>query len=1049
MIVSGRFLVTAVLLVSACALSHAAENGNGPARLSELNSDFESGTLEGWTVVSGNLGKQPSSIDDDRQRGNFNKNGRYFIGTLEDGDKHLGDYPTGEIRSPAFLVDCAAIAFRVGGGDDFTRLYVALCDAGSGMEIQSASGKGYEAMADVVWDLSRFKNRLLYMKIVDNAIGGWGHINVDYFRGIGQAEYDGMERSRREENERIRLAEEPVRRRWAETIAAYLETVFDPASRKVYRGPDLPNVWMPLGGIGAGGMAIAGTGEFRRWMTHGILSHNIFDGRPIEVPDAFFAVRAAAGGSPSTARLLKAGTNGFSDVEFYGEFPIAFHRFADPAMPVQVNLESFSPFIPLDATNSGLPVAVFLVTVENLATEKTDVTLTCSLQNAVGRIVADGADGPASVDNSGYGGNTVTPARIGKLSGVTMVQAGKAGSMVLAARARAEALEPWTDRDAFWSAVSGNAAPVLKSASSPTPPGKTANAAIAVKFKLKAGEKRTVPFIWTWYLPGNPRNTHAYENWFTSAADVCSYVDRHFNRLAADTRLFHDTLFRTTLPYYVTERLSSQCSTLFTRVVSWTKDDNVYGWEGLGCCNGSCTHVWNYEQTMAHLFPSLERRMRDINLGPGMAPDGAVFNRYGAPDAPWGLQGVTFNAPINEGPAADGHASTLSKTYREWRLSPDDEWLKKHYPAVKLAMEFWIRNWDGQDEDGVARGRQFNTYDTSLAGANTFIGSQYLAALRAAGEMATIAGDDDSARRWRGIFNRGSAAYVEECWDDEYKYFVQFVTPGKRAADYGNACFVDQLLGQWWALVNDLGYVFPRQKVDAALAAIARWNMIGDASLFKPHYSTPRSFIWGRGKGLVNCAWPRGDYISDPISYREEVWSGCEYQAAASMIWEGLLKEGLAVVKAINERYNDGLRCPWNEVESGDHYARAMSSWSVLLACQGFSYIGPRGKIGFDPRLAPDNHQSFFSAAEGWGSFTQRRGERRQDCGLAVVWGRVRIAELSLGLPAGVATPQVEVELDGSRIRASHLIDGDKLKITLDRPVVLPAGEALQVTVKW
>ena len=1014
----------ACLLLGAAVVARAAEL----LKLSGVRWDFEDGTLQGWTAT-GNLGKQPSWNDNDRWQGNFNKQGKFFLGTYENGEKMIGDQVTGELRSPAFIIDADLLGLLVGGGDHPNATYVALCDATNDKELMKAWGRNAEAMAELVWDVSKLKGRTVYIKVVDKATGGWGHINVDFIRAIDKAEWDRIQREKAEAAERARKAQEEMLKKWAEINAAYRKTVFEPVPRRVYKGAELRNAWMPVGGIGAGGLAVAGSGEFVRWMIH--------DGRLTQVPDAFFAVKAKAG-DKAVARLLRTGANGVKDIEFYGEFPIAYHRFLDDALPVRVSQETFAPFIPLNEKDSALPVVLFFITLENPGKEGAEVTLLASLQNAVGRSLDPKADGPTSVDNKGYGGNVVAPLKVGRFAGADMTQVGRPGSMaLLAADAEARALEPWTDLKSLWA----EPAKAAERASSPTPPGKTANAAVAVTFALRPGEKRTVPFMWAWHLPGGPRATHMYENWFASAAEVAKHVDANLDRLVADTRLFHDTLFATTLPYYVVERISSQCSTLVTRVVNWTKAGNLYGWEGLFCCHGGCTHVWNYEQTMAHLFPALERRMRELNLTVGQAPDGGVFNRMGAPDAPW--------PSGNEGPAADGHASTLSKTYREWRLSPDDAWLKKQYPAVKKAMEFWIRHWDGPDEDGVARDSQFNTYDTACVGPNTFIGSQYLAALRAAEEMAKVCGDDGAAKRWRGIFEKGSAAYAAECWDDELKYFVQRIPQGKRGHDYGNACFVDQVLGQWWALVNDLGYVLPKEKVDAALAAIAKWNMVGDMSLYKYHYDRPRIFIWGQGKGLLMCLWPRGDSITQPILYREEVWTGCEYHAAASMIWRGMLPEGLAVVKAVFERYNDGVRSPWNEIECGDHYARALSSWSVLLACQGYSYIGPRGKLGFDPRLTPDDHKSFFSAAEGWGTFAQKRAGKEQRNALEVKWGKLRLSELSLGLPPGAGKATASIQLGNARAEAKCRVVAGKLIVTIEPPLTMEAGSTLGVETRW
>jgi len=1028
-----RFLIPLAALLLFALPCLAAE----PLKLSEVKWDFESGTLDGWTVT-GSLGKQPSANADDRHGGSFGKHGKYFMGTYEDGDKQSGDGGTGELRSPAFVVDAGAIVFLVGGGRDLNATYIALCDAADDKELMKVAGKEDEAMEEVVWDLSKLQGRRVYLKVVDKATGPWGHINFDFARGITKEEIARMEKEKQEAEEKAKKAAAEMRTKWDEANADYLKHVFDPMKPKVYTGKALAACQMPVGGIGAGGFSICGDGEFRRWMIH--------DSKPIQVPDSYFSIRVKTGTSDGT-QSLQANVS-FTAVEFAGEFPIARHTFKGGIVPVNVSMETFSPFIPLNEKDSALPLVFFFITVENPGKEPAEVTLAAVAQNSVGRLTGDKDSGPASVDNKGYGGNINAPLKSGRWAGVEMTQKDKPGSMALvAADPATQALQPWTRQSDFNETFGTGKPSAATGPSEPTPAGKTVNGAIAVPFTLKPGEKQTIPFLLAWHLPGGTRSSHMYENWFASAADVCKYADTNLDRLTGDTRLYHDTLFASTLPWYVLDRVSSQASTLSTRVLNWTKAGNVYGWEGLNCCHGGCTHVWNYEQTFAHLFPALERNMREMNLGPGLQPDGGVHNRFTQGDSPW-MDG-------NEGPASDGHASTISKACREWRLSADDTWLKKQYPAIKKAMEFWIKRWDGPDEDGVARERQFNTYDTEVVGVNTFIGSQYLAALRAAEEMAKACGDEASAHRWHAIFEKGSAACAKECWDEEMKYFVQRIPQGQRAADYGNACFVDQVLGQWWSLVNDLGYVLPKDKVDASLAAIWKWNMVGDMSLYKYHYERPRIFIWEKGKGLMICTWPRGDYIKNAILYREEVWTGCEYHAAASMIWEGMVPEGLAVVKAIHERYTDGVRNPWNEIECGDHYARAMSSWSVLLAAQGFTYHGPRGRIGFDPRVTPENHQSFFSAAEGWGTFSQKREGKTQSNEIRLAWGKLRVAELSLGLPAGVEKAVLTIETagdpatTGKPVRSEIKAEGGKVVTGFEPAMVLKAGQTLRVKAAW
>ena len=100
----------------------------------------------------------------------------------------------------------------------------------------------------------------------------------------------------------------------------------------------------------------------------------------------------------------------------------------------------------------------------------------------------------------------------------------------------------------------------------------------------------------------------------------------------------------------------------------------------------------------------------------------------------------------------------------------------------------------------------------------------------------------------------------------------------------------------------------------------------------------------------------------------DEVWTGIEYQVAGHMIWVGMVEQGLALMRAVHDRYQPSKRNPYNEVECGDHYSRALASWGAYLALCGFEYDGPRGHMAFAPRLHPNAFRAAFTAAEGWGT---------------------------------------------------------------------------------
>src|SRR5881397_3957504 len=90
------------------------------------------------------------------------------------------------------------------------------------------------------------------------------------------------------------------------------------------------------------------------------------------------------------------------------------------------------------------------------------------------------------------------------------------------------------------------------------------------------------------------------------------------------------------------------------------------------------------------------------------------------------------------------------------------------------------------------------------------------------------------------------------------------------------------------------------------------------------------------------------------------------------LLYEGMIREGLSIIRGIHDRYDGKRHNPWNEVECGDHYARALASWGCLIALSGFVYDGPAGRLGFAPRWQQENFKAFFTAAEGWGSLSQK-----------------------------------------------------------------------------
>ncbi len=175
-----------------------------------------------------------------------------------------------------------------------------------------------------------------------------------------------------------------------------------------------------------------------------------------------------------------------------------------------------------------------------------------------------------------------------------------------------------------------------------------------------------------------------------------------------------------------------------------------------------------------------------------------------------------------------------------------------------------------------------------------------------------------------------------------------------------------------------------------------------------------------------------------------ECMNGFEYQAAGHMIWEGLVQEGLAITRAVHDRYHASRRNPWNEIECGDHYARSMASYGVYLAACGFEYHGPKGHIGFAPRLSPRAFKAAFTSAEGWGTFMQQREGGQLTAALHVKHGTLRVKTIALATDRAPAS--VRVRVAGRTLRAAHAFTAGRLTITLASDTRLAVGQRLELS---
>jgi hypothetical protein len=120
-------------------------------------------------------------------------------------------------------------------------------------------------------------------------------------------------------------------------------------------------------------------------------------------------------------------------------------------------------------------------------------------------------------------------------------------------------------------------------------------------------------------------------------------------------------------------------------------------------------------------------------------------------------------------------------------------------------------------------------------------------------------------------------------------------------------------------------------------------------------------------------------------------------------------------------------------------------AWSVLSALTGYEYHGPKRHIGFAPRVRPESFRAAFTAAEGWGSYTQERTDQRQRCVLDVAWGRLPLKTMSVAVPEGALVERVTVSAGGGRIRVLGVQEGPRLTLSLPDDMVVEPGGSLDV----
>ncbi len=571
--------------------------------------------------------------------------------------------------------------------------------------------------------------------------------------------------------------------------------------------------------------------------------------------------------------------------------------------------------------------------------------------------------------------------------------------------------------------------------------------AVGRKLSLPPGAEGEVSFLITWFFPGLMRGSlgplqdleklkRSYANRFDSAADVARNLAKDFERLATTTRLWNETWYDSSLPYWFLDRTFAPLSTLATNTCYQFTNGRFYAFEGVYCCQGTCQHVWNYAQSVARIFPDLERDLR------ARTDFGSAWHDNGA---------IDYRGECAQHVAHDGQCGVILRAWREHQMAPDNRFLQTAWPRIRKSLEYLMALEGGAE--GLLTGEQYNTLDAAWFGPMAWISSFYIAALRAGEAMAKESDDKAFAERCRQIAERGSSQLVEKLYNGEF-FIHKPDTNHPRATNTNDGCHIDQLMGQAWAWQVGLPRVVGTEQTLSALEAIWKYNFAPDVGPYRES-SYIRGGRWyampGEG-GVVMTTFPRGGIEKASGNggfgyYFNEVWTGQEHQLAAHMLWEGMTDQALVITRVLHDRHHAMKRNPYNEVECSDHYSRAMASHGTYLAACGYEYHGPKGYLGFVPRIHPEHFKAAFTAAEGWGTFQQDLDGARQIHKLTLRYGRLRLKTLSLQVPDKLASALTQVRLNGTEVDATARYIDTRLFLVFREPTVIPTGGTLEVIV--
>lgn len=821
-----------------------------------------------------------------------------------------------------------------------------------------------------------------------------------------------------------------------------------------------PRSGITLGGIGTGGIELRQDGVFYNW--------HIFNNAPFatgprlpfyEDGMLFFIIRYQVEGETPHMKLLQIESgyqvaaiashptsyifpwlSGVETIEYQAAFPFAWLRFQDGQMPIEVELEAFSPFIPHDVKNSSLPAVIFNFKIASKIRKPVDVMLMASLRHSAGydqeirayqTTIHKGRDhrslelGCSDLDPDLSTSGTLA---IASLNPQTSYYAG------------------WEHNHPYYEVCIRNRElpdrddtpgrnPVDKQTGKRKPQPRCFST-IAASHLLPPRSEMEHTFIAAWNFPNLYSEKHGdapvklvgnyYCNFFENATEVADYVRKNLPELESRTRGFLENFYDSSAPEYLLDQVNSQLNTFIAS--SWLTKDGTFGiLEGL-----TGEKVWGMLATLdvalyggiSHLalFPELDQNM--LRAHAHLQADYGGLNHsltrnFDYPDAVDRRKG-----------RLDLPAEFVLMCLRNFFYTSDLGFLREMWPHITRALDYVLTERD-QNGDGLPdmTGIMCSYDNFPMYGISSYIGSLWVSALAHTVRAAQALGEAQAEAKYAEVCKRASANFASKLWNGRYfrlynddpPTVVEKATGGVGEHDpMDEGCMTDQLLGQWCNHLTGLGdLVSPRQRLSAYRAILK--------GSFDPKY------------GLRNCHWPGDGWLHDVhpewwVDQANTCWSGVELAFAGALFYAGLPADALRLVKVVDDRYR-ALGLYFDHQEWGGHYYRPMSAWGLLNAMLGLSIN--QDCFCFHPQLPGDKISLFFTWPTGTGHFVQEKAKGKVT--IAIASGTLACRELVLAGWTGKA----EARLDGKKVASAR--GSGEVRFVFDPKLILQEDQMLKI----